>query len=149
MYLKATLPLCQLAAFNGVLTSLHFTQNYTRLLLSPLHPILSDLLLPSLLLLLQPFFHRGIPESKHFLHIKMWNSFQVWAGNRPKPAICPISPLSTSSSLSSPLSPGLFFFHSFHFFWWFICLFSSLDPELHHLTFHCCLTPGKPLTCSV
>lgn len=58
----------------------------------------------------QHFFF-GISESKHFLHIKMWNSFWHWTGNRVEPAIYSYlflsllpSPLPVALSLSLPHS---------------------------------------------
>lgn len=109
-------PPCRLPAFNWVLTPLYFTVS-----------IISLSLLSSLsIYLLKPisslpycrhehffffsFFKEGISESKHFLHIKMWNSFWHWAGNRVELAICPyLSPL--SSPHSPPLSQSLSLSH--------------------------------------
>lgn len=72
---------------------------------SPSPPIL-----PPLTLFFSFFFKEGISESKHFLHIKMWNSFWHWAGNRVELAICPyLSPL--SSPHSPPLSQSLSLSH--------------------------------------
>lgn len=88
------------------------------MLLSLLSPSPSPFLNPSPpfpLLLLPPTLFFGISESKHFLHIKMWNSFWQWAGNRVELAICPCICSSLSLSPSFPFSVSVQH-HIPHFF---------------------------------
>lgn len=127
---KGQPPPCQIPAFNWVLTSLYFTVSIIPLsLLSPSpSPFLSPS--PPFPLLLPPptlFFLGGISESKHFLHIKMWNSFWHWAENRVEPAVWPYLFLSHSVSLSLFSTP---YYVSFFFF----PHLQSMNPH-SHLTF--------------
>lgn len=142
---KGQPPPCQLPAFNWVLTSLYFTVSIIPL--SLLSPSPSPFLSPSppfpLLPLPPTLFFFGISESKHFLHIKMWNSFWHWAGNRVEPAICPYLFLSLFTlplfSYSLSLSPSLSLSFSFPFSPAPYSVF-SLPRSMHqvsHLTFFC------------
>lgn len=133
MHLRASplpvnsLPLIEFSLLFILLSALYPSHCYP-----PLHPLSWAHLLPFLYCCYhQHFFFLGISESKHFLHIKMWNSFWHWAGNRVEPAICPylflslfslplLLSLSLSLSLSSPCS--------------LLCFFFSFNPWIHSPT---------------
>lgn len=112
MHLRASLlpvnslPLIEFSLLFILLSALYPSHWYP-----PLHPLSWAHLLPSLYCCHHQHFFRGvcvcgggISESKHFLHIKMWNSFWHWARNRVEPAICPYLFFYFPSLLPSPLS---------------------------------------------
>lgn len=106
MHLRPPPHPCQRPAFNWVLTSLYFTVSIISLSLVPslcnlfLEPFPSR---PFTAATTNTFFFLGILKSKHFLHIKMWNSFWHWAENRVAAAVCPYLFFSVFSSSSLSL----------------------------------------------
>lgn len=145
MHLRASplpvnsLPLIEFSLLFILLSALYPSHCYP-----PLRPLSWAHLLPFLYCRYhQHFFFFGISESKHFLHIKMWNSFWHWAGNRVEPAICPYLFLSLFTlplfSYSLSLSPSLSLSFSFPFSPAPYSVF-SLPRSMHqvsHLTFFC------------
>lgn len=144
MYLKATPTLCQLALFNWVLTSLHFTLRiYIPLsLLSPFPSFFFFLRLSPHFFTAataNPFFGGGVFQRvstfsilRCEIHFK--SGLEIDWSNMPYLFSLPLFlPVFTSCSCLS----------LFHYFTLFICLFFlSLDLEIHRLTFHCRLSPG-------
>lgn len=131
MHLRATpplpvdcLPLIEFSLPFILLSALYPSHCYP-----PFHPLSWAHLLPSIYCCYHQHFLGGISESKHFLHIKMWNSFWHWAGNRVEQAICPYLllsllplPLLLFLSLSLSLSPlSLCFF--------FLLQYTDLPPD--------------------
>lgn len=120
-----SLPLIEFSLLFILLSALFLSHCYP-----PLHPLSWAHLLPFLYCYRHQhffFFFFGISESKHFLHIKMWNSFWHWAENRVEPAVWPYLFLSHSVSLSLFSTP---YYVSFFLF----PHLQSMNPR-SHLTF--------------